>query len=403
MNKSHLVPIRLSLLSSSLKNSFFRGASMALATALAALTLAAPASAWDRPNIITATIPTSASTVQLVLDPVRHKVYAGTEVYQGVDTVSNVNTVQVIDEKTHAVIQKITVPVEANSLAIDPIHGKVYVSSQYSGVVYVIDESTDTLVDSITVVAGANYTPGVGFNYSFARSAIDPVKEELFEAVYEPAGSFVAVVDLRHKNSIKQFPLPSAQPSLSPNSIIVDPIRKVIYVANGQAAPFSILALDEESGKIIGSISVPDWTGYFAIDEERGILYASLSGFVSNITKRILTNGSVIVIDQNTFTITDTIVTAPIYVTGEGFAVTEEIALDPLNHTLYVANGHTANILAIDTRTNQITATIPTPGGFNVRVGVDPLLRKVFVSDFFNNVVYDISAGPPRPWENAHR
>jgi YVTN family beta-propeller protein len=158
MNKSHLVPIRLSLLSSSLKNSFFRGASMALATALAALTLAAPASAWDRPNIITATIPTSASTVQLVLDPVRHKVYAGTEVYQGVDTVSNVNTVQVIDEKTHAVIQKITVPVEANSLAIDPIHGKVYVSSQYSGVVYVIDESTDTLVDSITVVSGVNYT-----------------------------------------------------------------------------------------------------------------------------------------------------------------------------------------------------------------------------------------------------
>ena len=141
----------------------------------------------------------------------RHKVYTGTGVYQGVDTVSNVNTVQVIDEKTNAVISTITVPVEANSPAIDPIHGKVYVSSQYSGVVYVIDENTDTLVDSITVVSGVNYTAGVGFNYSFARSAIDPLKEELFEAVYEPAGSFIAVVDLRRKKLIKQFALPSAQ------------------------------------------------------------------------------------------------------------------------------------------------------------------------------------------------
>jgi len=320
---------RVNHLFARLKMGAYRAAGTALAASLMALTLAAPASAWDKPNIITATIPTNASTLPLVLDPVRHKVYTGTGAYQGVDTVSNVNTVQVIDEKTNAVISTITVPVEANSLAIDPIHGKVYVSSQYSGVVYVIDENTDTLVDSITVVSGVNYTAGVGFNYSFARSAIDPLKEELFEAVYEPAGSFIAVVDLRRKKLIKQFALPSAQPSLSPSGIIVDQIRKVIYVANGQAAPFTILALDEESGKIIGSIPMPDQTQYFAIDEERGLLYSSQDGFISNITERLLTNGSVTVIDQKTFTVRNTIFTAPSDPKDEGYAVTEGIALDP--------------------------------------------------------------------------
>ena len=147
---------------------------------------------------------------------------------------------------------------------------------------------------------------------------------------------------------------------------------------------------------------MPDQTQYFAIDEERGLLYSSQDGFISNITERLLTNGSVTVIDQKTFTVRNTIFTAPSDPKDEGYAVTEGIALDPLSHTLYVANGFTGNVLAIDTKTDNITATITT-GGSNTQVGVDPILRKVFVANYSNNVVYDISAGPPTPWEDAHK
>jgi len=106
------------------------------------------------------------------------------------------------------------------------------------------------------------------------------------------------------------------------------------------------------------------------------------------------------VIDERTNKIVDTITTAPIDPTGIGKAVTEGIVFDYLNKTLYVANGFTANILAIATRTDKITATIPT-GGSNVGVDVDPARAKVYLSNYLNNAVYAIGAGGPTPWDDA--
>jgi len=373
---------------------------MALATALAASTLAGPVLAQEpKPNTIIAKIPTTANPGPLVVDPIRGKVYVGSEIYQGS------NTVQVIDEKTDTVIKTISVPTEANDMAIDPLHGKVYVSSEYSGDVLVIDEETDTVTASITAAPGPVFSPTGSFNYLVNNVKVDPLHEKVFVGVdqggtssnsYKGVTSYIAVVDQRTNKVTTQIAVPD-----DVRGLIVDPLREIIYDANSSLGPYSILAIDERSGKIKATIPITDQTQYFAIDEERGLLYASEDGFTDNPPGHVvLYPGTVSVIDERTNKIVDTITTAPIDPTGIGKAVTEGIVFDYLNKTLYVANGFTANILAIATRTDKITATIPT-GGSNVSVDVDPARAKVYVSNYLNNAVYAIAAGGPTPWDDA--
>ena len=82
--------------------------------------------------------------------------------------------------------------------------------------------------------------------------------------------------------------------------------------------------------------------------------------------------------------------------------MTEGTALDPLSHTLYVANGFTGNVLAIDTKTRQHNCHY-NDGRFQYPGRGRSNLRQVFVANYSNNVVYDISAGPPTPWKDAHK
>ena len=70
----------------------------------------------------------------------------------------------------------------------------------------------------------------------------------------------------------------------------------------GKLLPSLSLPLMRKAAKLSGAFRCPTKPKYFAIDEERGLLYSSQDGFISNITERLI-NGSVTVIDQKTFTV----------------------------------------------------------------------------------------------------
>ncbi len=368
-----------------------RAASMALAAALAALTLAGPVSAQTSQtrapaNTVIATIPGGGTGI--TIDEVRGKAYV----------TGGPNGVTVIDEATDKVTANISAPGASGfTITHDSLHGKVFAVSYNPAILSIIDEATDTVIANITPPGGGN-SLGV---------AVDPVRgkyyvslEQGFQADSVPNLAYVAVYDEATNKLIKKIEL-----AQFPQDLAVDPIRGTLYVLAGPAGPYTVYAIDEETDKVTATISMPEAveTG-IAIDRDRGLVYVGGSG-CSN-TSGCSVPGSVFVIDERTNKITAQLNTSPTPPAGNENVITEEVAIDPINGMGYAANFHFGTVAVFDLLTNKLTDTITIPGDKNFGVAVDPIRRKVFVSNVIGNTVTVISAGPPK-WPRydawAHR
>jgi DNA-binding beta-propeller fold protein YncE len=331
--------------------------------ALAAVTLAEPASAWQDANEIIATIPAGIG-LAVYVDPLRGKVYTGTTV---------------IDGKTDTVTKTLLLPAGYSILAGDPLHGKAYAATYANSPdILIIDEDTDTVIASIPT------DPAPYLLYQ--QVVVDPLHEKVFYGTETGNGtpnsagnSYVVVIDQRTNTITSKLAVPGDVRGLA-----VDPVRETIYAfltdyeANGLEGPHSIVALDERTGKIKTTIPMVDLAQGLAIDVEKGLLYAPGTGYSTETDDfNEQTPGWVVVIDEKTNKVIDTVVVAPLNPNSSD-VITEEVAVAPLSNTVYATNFAVHTVAVIDQLTNKIISTITTPGG-NFGVGVDPIRRKVYV------------------------
>jgi DNA-binding beta-propeller fold protein YncE len=324
---------------------------LTLAAALMAVTLAGPASAWQDANEIIGTIPTD--TGKVLVDPLRGRLFTGT---------------RVIDEKTDTVIA--TIP--GGLQALDPIHGKIYftnITSSGATVLTVLDEDTYETTATITLDNGSLF---------LNRFVVDTLHEKIIYGIEAGASSYVGVVDLRTNELIAKYAVPD-----DVRAIGLDPVRGTIYASISSLGPYSIIALDENTGKLKATIPMTALAqGLLAIDEEKGLLYVPGTGFTTGSDVFETAPGTVVVIDEKNNTIIDTIVVAPFDPTSEK-AITEQAVVDPVSNTVYAVTFSAATVVAIDQRTNKIVATIPlTGGGGGSDIAIDPIRRLVYATHF---------------------
>jgi DNA-binding beta-propeller fold protein YncE len=324
---------------------------LTLAAALMALTFVEPASAWQDAYEIIGTIPTD--TGKVLVDPLRGMLFTGTSV---------------IDENTDTVIA--TIP--GGLQALDPIHGKIYFTNTTSSgatVLTVLDEDTYKTIATITLDPGSLF---------LNRFVVDPLHEKIVYGIEAGANSYVGVVDLRANKLIAKYAV-----SDDVRAIGLDPIRETIYVSISSIGPFSIVALDENTGKVKATIPMTALAqGLLAVDEEKGLLYVPGTGFTTASDLFETAPGTVVVIDEKTNKIIDTIVVAPFDPTSEK-AITEQAVVDPLSDIVFAVTFSAATVVAIDQRTNKIVATIPlSGGGGGSDIAIDPIRRKVYATHF---------------------
>jgi DNA-binding beta-propeller fold protein YncE len=274
----------------------------------------------------------------------------------------------VIDEKTDTVIA--TIP--GGLQALDPIHGKIYftnITSSGATVLTVLDEDTYKTTATITLDNGSLF---------LNRFVVDPLHKKIIYGIEAGANSYVGVVDLRTNELIAKYAVPD-----DVRGIGLDPVRETIYASISSLGPFKIIALDEDTGKIKATIPLVSLAqGLLAIDEEKGLLYVPGTGFTTASDLFETAPGTVVVIDEKTNKIIDTIVVAPFNPTSEK-AITEQAVVDPVSNTVYAVTFSAATVVAIDQRTNKVVATILLPGGGGGSdIAIDPIRRKVYATHF---------------------
>jgi YVTN family beta-propeller protein len=328
-------------------------------------------------NTVITTIDTGHTPTGMVRDSQRGVIYVAN---------SGDSTVVAVDERTNTVTAIIPVGEYPFDLGFDPFRRTLYVSNYLSGNVSVIDEATNTVTATIAFPAN-----------SYPRAvAVDPFRGKAYVGVAGQTTDYVAVIDEATNAVTKTIELPALGLRGIGNEgfeLGVDTLRGTLYLTAGSVGPYEVYVIDERTDTITASIPMPGETIHCAVDPVKGLVYVANSGYVFEGTS---TNGSVVVINEETNTvianITDTSINSP-----------NGVAIDPVTGTVYVANYGLANgvkygygsVVAIDERTNAVTATIPLGGAVN-DVVVDPVRGIFYASNWKLNNVVVISAGGPK-------
>jgi DNA-binding beta-propeller fold protein YncE len=145
---------------------------------------------------------------------------------------------------------------------------------------------------------------------------------------------------------------------------------------------------------------MPESVDGLTVDLDRRLVYVGGTGCNNNSSCDV--PGAVYVIDERTNTIRATIITSAAPPAGNHNVVTEQVALDPISGSGYASNFFGGTVAVFDLRTNKVTDTITIPGGKNFGVAIDPIRRKVYVSDVLQGHVNVIQAGDRRG-DDDHR
>ncbi len=153
--------------------------------------------------------------------------------------------------------------------------------------------------------------------------------------------------------------------------LTVDPFRNEIYVvAPNAGAPTDDLAvINGSTDTVVHNISVPSGSLFVTIDYVAGLLY--VAGCNYNLDPSPCT---VTIIDANTRKTRRTI---PI-TTTPGFGLTG-IVVDPINQLVYVANGSDNVITVIDGYRKKVLRDIDLEGNSPAAVALNPLNHRLYV------------------------
>lgn len=249
-------------------------------------------------------LPTPQVPDGLGIDSVHGKVIATNSHANGITVVS-------MNARTTSAANLISVPGEhPMGVGVDSPAGHAFVALNSKNAVSVIDTRTGREITEI----GGIYKP--------AFLDVDAARHRLYvgNADYEARKTnYVAVVDTRTFQVIKQIPTPSnSRPK-------VDPATGRVYVASYDTGKISVI--DPASLSVVNTIATGTTPNKIAIDGKRGLIYTA------NLQKRTVT-----VIDAGTQKIIATIPT--------GVAV-NTIAVDPRTGLLYGSQHQAGNLTII--------------------------------------------------------
>jgi YVTN family beta-propeller protein len=234
---------------------------------------------------------------------------------------------------------------EPVSVAVDTNTGAVYVANAGDGTVSVLDGATDAIV--ATVPIGSH-------PYSIAA---DPATGKVF--VTHTFGDQLSILD-GATNAVQDLKTGSS------DLIAIDSRSATVYLL-GYGGAVKVL---NEATRRLNELAVGRHAWGLTLDSSSGSVYvtriedadvASLQG--SGSSPVILSAG----------------------------AIPCAIAIDPANHTLYVANYGDNSVTAIDARTGRTRATLPV-GDRPKAIAFDPVRNLVFVANTIGNSVTVIDA-----------
>ena len=322
MNKPHLVPI-LCLLSTSLRKGLFLAATTALATSLAALSLAGPASAAKAPPIPTLT--------DTAVDMGRSNTYNPTFTGQANGVVYDPNTGKIYASDYHAVVYSFT-----NS---DDIKQDVNIDPDLA-VIYTVDPLSPKSTLIAEVVDSNCTPPGV----TIESLAIDVSTQSVFEPCnYQ---NQVTVINELTNGPVAKISVPTPWTVLADNGTLY----VSSYASSIASGAGTIYVINEKTNIVTTTIPVGHYPDFMALDTKNKQL------FVSNYS-----DASVSVINTKTNTVKTTI----------KLAGAAGLAFDSKTEKLYVSDyfntpGSTVNwgsVYVIDAKTLNVVTNIPTPNG----------------------------------------
>ena len=271
---------------------------------------------------VTATVATTAAPNSIALNPVTNKIYLSD---------SAINAVTVLNGATDAAVLTVSVGASPGPVAVNATTNRVYVGNAGDGTVSVVDGATDKNI--ATVETGGNPT----------AIAINPATNRIYVAM--SANNAVTVIDGATNNT------ESVTVGTLPSAVAVNPATNKIYVVNTFANSVTVI-----DGATNGTTTV-----------DTGRLPTAVAiNVATNRAYVIASTGSVTVIDGDT-NAAQTVPTTP-----NGAA----IAVNPVTNMIYAACG--TSLVTIDGGTN--TAHFTAAPFRATTIAVNPLTNQIYVA-----------------------
>ena len=248
-------------------------------------------------------------------------------------------------------------------IAHDPVNQRMYVAIQDDNSVTVIDTNTNAVIDRIQV----------GNNPAFL--AYDPINLDMYVTNFN--SGTVSVIDTTTNTVIATITVGD-----SPRGIAYDPINKYMYVANFNSGTVSVI--DTTTNTVIDvDLSTPEIDPITLGGEPAGIAYDPVNKrmYVSNAELDIVS-----IIDTTTNTVIDVDPSTPEIDPIPVGINPLDMAYDPVNQRMYVANFFENTVSVIDTTTNTVIATI-TVGNTPEGVAYDSLNKDMYVTNTDDDTV----------------
>lgn len=229
---------------------------------------------------------------------------------------------------------------ESYAIATDPATYTIYAASLNADELSVINGATGTTTTTISLGAAASEPAGA----EPLGIAVDSATDTVYVAEFAGNNSNVVVIGGATNTVTTTIKLPAGEPV----GVAVDSSTSTVYVAEPTAAELTVI--DTATNTVTGTISTGTGTrpADVAVDESANVLWVTNE------------SGTVIAINGSTQAVISSIslgASEPIY-----------LALDPASSTVYAADFKNGDVAVIDTATDTLTTTIPTPGVYGVAV-----------------------------------
>jgi len=201
----------------------------------------------------------------VAVDPANGLIYVTLNSLESVSTPGFANSlITVLSERTGKILKEIADPNESDAVAINPLTHLVYVTNSNPGAtfdegssVWVISERTNHVIDTITEPSG--YPESI---------AIDPLSGKLFiPNIYDGP---LTVINTRTDKVTAEITLGT---DVEPYPLAVDPANGTVYVDNYGGT--QVYVVSEKTNKLVGTITVPVTYGGISVDPLRGVAYQS--------------------------------------------------------------------------------------------------------------------------------
>jgi YVTN family beta-propeller protein len=318
-----------------------------IATVLTTSALTSSASATNAYGV-TATITVADSNSApwaVAVDPTTGTVFA-TVVANG-----GAGAVKVINENTDAVAGTINVGTFPESIAVNPVTHRAYVTS-VAGSVKVISEATDTVVDTVAV------------GHQTLDVAVDPVTNTIYAVNY--TDDTVSVINGATDVVTATIPLGTA-----PTAVAVDPATDMIYVTNDNGInPSVVTVIDGSTNMVTTTVAVGVEPSAIAVNPTTDLVYVVVEGGPDRLS----------VIDGATNTVTATL---------SSVDSTGNVDVDPGTNIVYLATDG-SNVTLLDGSTNLALATVAV-GAAPDGVAVDTTTHVAFAANNYGVTVSVVS------------